>query len=276
MVESHYDFFLSHPSAEKPRARQLYGALANAHSVFLDEQGVPLGASFSEVIRSAQLNSAITVLLVSQHSKQAFYQGEELVIGIELARANPLKHKVIPVYLDGRPGVTEWNFFGIHVLQSVDLQKVGDFNAVADLLSTVIKTRKDPRVENRHEHLIEHPLHKFRRDAFVDGDLIPKSLFDEFGKRFSSLVDQQLIIRDANSYRKQADQNDPTVKLIQPHRIAPAMYSSSYDYWFYVFEQARIIGARMLAALVLSVPDIGFEEDSRTQRRAMLESIAVL
>src|SRR5205807_5352554 len=115
---------------------------------------------------------------------------------------------------------------------------------------------------------LQHPLHKFRRDAFVEADLIPSTLFDEFGKRVSSLVDQQVVIREANAFRRAADPNDATVRVIQPHRITPASYASAYDYWFYVFEQARIIGARMLAALVLSVPDIGFESKAQQDRRA--------
>jgi hypothetical protein len=74
---------------------------AAGHRVFLDTEGLTAGDPWPDVIRQAQQSSLLTVVLVSDRSDSAYFQKEEVVEAIKLAREEGIR-RVVPVYLTGR------------------------------------------------------------------------------------------------------------------------------------------------------------------------------
>jgi hypothetical protein len=98
-----YDFFLAHAGPDAAQAERLYDMLSAKSTVFLDTRSVPLGDVWDHVIAEAQRSSRLTVVLVSASTGAAFYQQEEIATAIGMAREDPTRHRVVPVYLGVTP-----------------------------------------------------------------------------------------------------------------------------------------------------------------------------
>ena len=136
-----YDIFLSYARPDEARARELYHELVGrGKKVFLDEESIAPGERWTEVIPAALASSRLCVVLLSrQGTEQGYYNQEEVILAIDLMRANRLG--VAAVSLDGaRP------FFGLLQLTPLRFQGqwgpivarlVGSWPAVAPVLAQV-------------------------------------------------------------------------------------------------------------------------------------------
>jgi hypothetical protein len=94
------DFFIGHAAKDSRAAEKLYSLLIDRATVFLDSKSLRLGQNWDVAVRDAQMKAAITVILVSKATDEAFYQREEIARSIAHAREAPSRHTVIPVFLD--------------------------------------------------------------------------------------------------------------------------------------------------------------------------------
>jgi len=101
MCGSEYDFFIAHASADAEIAEKIFDMLTVEARVFLDTRCLMPGDDWPSVIRAAQRHSGATVVLISDLTDQAFYEGEEIAAAIALCREQGGTHRVIPVYCSG-------------------------------------------------------------------------------------------------------------------------------------------------------------------------------
>jgi hypothetical protein len=68
--------------------------------VFLDSRSLELGDNWDLALATAQRQSHITVVLVTQNTDPAYYQRVEVAQAVNMSRALTDDHRVIPLYVD--------------------------------------------------------------------------------------------------------------------------------------------------------------------------------
>jgi len=101
MREYVYDYFIAHAGTDTVEAGRLFDQLSGKAKVFLDSRCLIPGDDWPTVVEKAQRNSSATLVLISERTDQAFYQGEEIAAAIALSREKDGPHRVIPLYLPG-------------------------------------------------------------------------------------------------------------------------------------------------------------------------------
>jgi hypothetical protein len=129
---SRYDFFIAYATPDRQQAQHLRWCLQD-HSckVFLDVEDLSPGASWPLALQAAMEASRAIVMLVSTHTNDAFYQQEEIVQAIQLARDKPGAHTVIPVILEKLPQGAVSMPYGMRSLQAQDATRAGSLKRVA-------------------------------------------------------------------------------------------------------------------------------------------------
>jgi len=140
---SRYDFFIAYATPDRRQAERLTWYLQDdSCEVFLDEQVVRLGALWQPKVREALEASRVIVVLVSTHADDAFYQQEEIVRAIQLARDKSRAHTVIPVILEKLPQGAVSMPYGLSSLQAWDATRPGCLQRVAVELVAWLKERQ--------------------------------------------------------------------------------------------------------------------------------------
>jgi hypothetical protein len=263
-----FDFFLAHAAKDRARAEELYELLQPKSRVFLDVRTLSDGTEWDRQIPEAQRSSSITVVLVSAHSADAYYQREEVATAVELSRFDRSGHGVVPVYLDGIPTVRDWNFYGLRIRQGIDALRVGGLPRVAEQLLGVLGGEELRPPES------QHPLHLFPRGPLVEEYYVPSSLIQAYWKRYQNLLQSLAVIADANAFRREADPIDASVTFIDTGALPQGPQAAPADFWYGAFTEARLNSPRMLAALVLVVPDGGFTKDVQLKREKLLDELS--
>jgi hypothetical protein len=138
-----YDFFIAYATPDRPKAQRLYWFLQDAScKVFLDVEALSPGAVWPLALCEALEASRAIVLLVSTYADDAFYQQEEIVRAIQLARYKPGAHTVIPVILEKLPQGDLSRPFGLSILQAQDATRAGGLERVAAELVAWHNTHK--------------------------------------------------------------------------------------------------------------------------------------
>jgi len=120
-----WDFFLARAGADKAAAESLYDLLTPHCKVFLDCRCLLLGDNWDQELALAQARSMITVVLISSCTDSAYYQREEIARAITMARENESKHRVVPVFLDGRPSTNSVVPYGLRLKHGLSLTDAG-------------------------------------------------------------------------------------------------------------------------------------------------------
>jgi CheY-like chemotaxis protein len=129
---SHYDFFIAYASPNRQQAQNLSWFLQDeSWEVFLDVECLAPGAPWPNALREALEASRVIVVLVSAHTDHAFYQQEEIVRAMQLARDKPEAYTVIPVILDKLPQGAVCMPYGMSSLQAPDATRSGGLKRVA-------------------------------------------------------------------------------------------------------------------------------------------------
>jgi len=95
-----WDFFLAHAGPDLDLARNLKRALEPPAKTFLDDEDLVLGDDFDKELAEAQQSSLISVVIVSPHTEDAYYQREEIAAAIQMSREDPHTHRVVPVFFN--------------------------------------------------------------------------------------------------------------------------------------------------------------------------------
>lgn len=130
MAESfEYDVFIAYASQDARCAKDIDSLLSiSGNNVFLDSEKLIPGVDWAEEIARAQRDSLLTVVLVSNHSDEAYFQKEEIKRAIGLAREK--RHRVVPVYLTGN-SPADHPSLDIMQIQSIFLEKESSLLRVA-------------------------------------------------------------------------------------------------------------------------------------------------
>lgn len=119
---------------------------------------------------------------------------------------------------------------------------------------------------------VGHILHQYPRGPMVETHRISFKLIEAYAEAFQ-YGKASVIIDEANRYRKEADVDDPRVTLIKHLNLPPVDHTRPFNYWSDAFNQACLNGPRMLAALLLVVPDTQFPLEVQTERQKLLDSL---
>jgi hypothetical protein len=142
-----WDFFIAHAGPDKPQAEELYSRLAPTARTFLDSKSLMPGDNWFRQISRAHRASLITIVLVSSNTEHAYFQGEEIVVAVQMLRDNPETHRVIPVYLNDAPGTPVLDY-GLRSQHALFLTPQSDLDDVAkSLLATLATLRQRRRAD---------------------------------------------------------------------------------------------------------------------------------
>jgi hypothetical protein len=130
-----WDFFIAHASADQGRAEELYALLYPSSRVFLDSRCLLLGDNWDAELSKAQSRSRITIVLISSHTNDAYYEREEIATAIDMSRGDAGRHRVVPILLEdvGNEAVP----YGLRRKHSITLDARG-MQAVAAALTDLL------------------------------------------------------------------------------------------------------------------------------------------
>ncbi|MHC4346743.1 MAG: L-histidine N(alpha)-methyltransferase [Planctomycetota bacterium] len=135
-----FDFFIAYAKRDSEVAEKLYNELRAHAAVFFDKHCLTLGDSWDLALVDAVKNSRIIVVLVSEQTKESYFEREEIQAAIRMARRNPRDHRVIPVYIDATIEAHNNFPYGIGILQGLLLRDYKDLSEVAQKLLDVLKS----------------------------------------------------------------------------------------------------------------------------------------
>jgi tetratricopeptide (TPR) repeat protein len=143
MVGHAYDLFVAHAEEDRALAEQLVDLLVPGMRVWLAVRSLPPGDAWSTEIPRAQCASLATVILVSKRAANSHYVREEVLTAIALGRVDPSKHRVLPVFLDGRPADVLDVPYGLRAIQGLDATTRG-IPGVAEELRELVQAWRGP------------------------------------------------------------------------------------------------------------------------------------
>ena len=129
--QSPWDFFIAHAGKDTPLAEELDNRLYPTSRTYLDRKCLLPGDDFDRELSRAQRDSRITVVLVSKHTDQAYYQREEIANAIAMARKSEMEHRLVPVIVSGDCHEELAMPYGLRLKHSVKLSDVGGVDGVA-------------------------------------------------------------------------------------------------------------------------------------------------
>lgn len=137
-----WEFFLAHAGPDQAAAERLYDLLIPHARVFLSSKSLSLGDLWDEALPRAQQSSLITVVLISPNTGRAWYQREEILAALDLAKRSG--QRVVPVFLGGATREEDVPY-GLRRLQSARITTETDLKKLAqDLLALVAKQAPIP------------------------------------------------------------------------------------------------------------------------------------
>jgi len=132
------DLFLAHGAEDTAAAEALADRLGPDVRVWLDVRSLLPGDQWPVEIPRAQRAALATVILHSRRTDAAYYVRDEIHTAIARHRAAPDKHRVVVVFLDGRPADPAQIPYGLGVLHSVDVPAEGGLDGVARKLRDLV------------------------------------------------------------------------------------------------------------------------------------------
>ena len=138
-----FDFFIAHAGTDGPAAEELYAHLSLEAHVFLDRRCLLPGDDWDRKLPNAQRSSLITVVLISTHSQQAYYEREEIATAIDMARGDTDRHRVVPVFLDRGSYGREDIPYGLRLKHSLSVEEVGSLGEVARKLLDLLRQLRE-------------------------------------------------------------------------------------------------------------------------------------
>ena len=150
-----WDFFLAHAGADTRDAERLYEELAGRAQVFLDSKCLLLGDDWDQKLTRAQRNSLVTVVLISKVSEHAYYEREEIAQAIAMARSDPAKHRVVPVFLDRTAASRDEIPYGLRLKHGVSVEDTGGLAGVAEKLLALLEHIREPSSDSDLEEVAD-------------------------------------------------------------------------------------------------------------------------
>lgn len=265
-VSPQWDFFIAHSHNDQQLASNIYNAISKTdYKAFLDKECILPGTPWDDAIVEALKNSRVTIVLISTHINHSYFAREEVQRVIDLTRKNPEFYKIIPIYLDGMPDDLP---YGLRLIQGIDLSRLqGDITALVNkLIQNLSGTPRIPAPIADKQHI----LLSFPPGPLVTLDMIPRPLIDAYSSLITD-AESRLVVSEANAFRREAT---PDTNFIIPlNRITGTTGVASFYFWQDAFQYAGLQGPRMVAALLLVVPDDMFNAKAREARMKLIEQL---
>lgn len=151
-----FDVFISYARPDRFSAEKLYELLSREVSTFLDTKALRAGDDWDREVARAQRAATLSAIILSQATPSVFYSREEVAAAIALAREDPLRHRVVPIYLDGR-SVHETNVpYGLRAINGIVLNETVTLVEAARELCALVH-RTEERSGTASELVIERP-----------------------------------------------------------------------------------------------------------------------
>jgi hypothetical protein len=85
--------------------------------------------------------------------------------------------------------------------------------------------------------------------------------------------DAELVIQQANVFRAEADPETDHPTFINRINLPDPEVVGTLEFWFRAFNEARLNGPRMVAALLLAVPPDQFPATAAHDRESLLQTL---
>lgn len=128
----------------------------------------------------------------------------------------------------------------------------------------------EPRAAPSHQLDYSHELHRYPRGPMVEAFRVNMSIKAAYAA-YVDPTEAHAIVGEANAFRLESDPDDSSVTLIKLGNLPPPLGVRPRAYWEAAFGEACLHGPRMLAALLLVVPDDLFPENAKTARAKLLQ-----
>ncbi|MFT7837693.1 toll/interleukin-1 receptor domain-containing protein [Saccharothrix sp. BKS2] len=138
--EERWDFFIAYASPDRGAAEALFDLLDPSFRVFLDRRNLLPGDDWSSRLTLAQSKSAVTLVLISSRTDNAYYQREEIARAIELSRDEGGTHQVVPIILDELAPAGQLPY-GLRLRHAISVIEAGGLEGVADRLKSALRHR---------------------------------------------------------------------------------------------------------------------------------------
>lgn len=149
LAELRWDVFIAYATGDSCLARSFFESLSGELRVFFAEESIDYGEDWDVKLAQAQDGAYLTLVLVSASTEKAFYQREELHRAIALAREFPTRHRVVPIFIDGKPHGRGPVPYGLRLKHGVDLCTTTVDKVAASLVQLV--RRKAPAPDSKSE-----------------------------------------------------------------------------------------------------------------------------
>ena len=267
-----WDIFLAHSSQDTEEAQKLYDLLSSTFRIFLDVCSLEPGGDWDIEIPRAQRESRATVILLSSTSQRAYYAREEVARGIALARADPMRHEVLPVYLEGAPS-GDIAPYGLFLKQSLTCERDGGLSGVAEKLRSIVASLRElnqPAVAQ--PATTECVLCRYPRGPMVPPFKVKRAIKEAFADLIPP-ARAMTTVEDAITLRLEADPYDSEVTYIRRRDLVPPETVSPMTFWSAAFTEACLHGPRMLAALLMAVDERMLPQQAKDERKALLRDL---
>jgi hypothetical protein len=268
--EGKWDFFIAYAHKDKEVALKLFNSiLENNCTAFIDQTSIELGTYWDQEIPKVQQQSLVTIALISGNIREAHYARDEIHTAISLARANPDFHKVIPVYLEDSLEESLDIIYGLRLIQGIELSSIGSIEKLGNLLCSNIKNFTSS-IDTTTVKSSQHILLSYPTGPLVEPHDIPRIIIEMYAKLIKE-SEARLVVNEVNAFRREA--NPETQFIIPLHKIPAPERISAFNFWIEVFNYASLQGPRMMAALLITIPDDQFEAKAKNVRNKLLEKL---
>lgn len=149
------------------------------------------------------------------------------------------------------------------------------FNKIVGLLENLLRKNTVDENGKTVNNEIKVDTAKYILSSYPTYPLVkPEDVSDRIIEMVSESVpidDAAAIISQANRFRKDANPGDEGVTVIRQNRLPAIHHTNSLVYWRRAFDEAKLNGPRMLAALLLTIPDNNFTSDARREKYQLLD-----
>ena len=132
-----YHVFISYPHEEFDIAKRIYDALKNHFLVFMDKYSLVAGADWTKAIVTAQKQSAMTIAIISNNTKHACYENDEITRAIYLRKHH--KHIIVPIVVSNH-GKNPEIPFGLQNTQHIVIDSRHDIAQVLAQITDAMKS----------------------------------------------------------------------------------------------------------------------------------------
>jgi tetratricopeptide (TPR) repeat protein len=111
------DIFIIHSGEDTVAAEKLFDLLSPHCDVFLDSRSIRPGDIWPDELERALKTAEMLAIVLSRNTGKSFYTKDEVAVAIQASREK--KRRLVPIYLDCRPGEDVDRPYGLSIVQEV-------------------------------------------------------------------------------------------------------------------------------------------------------------